>query len=59
MVTVRENRKMPPKKELTQKLRQRIGHDAAANDNLIGCAHKISGWPRKSTILLTDPFMCF
>src|ERR1017187_5541612 len=26
---------------------QRIGNDAAANDNLIGCAHKISGWPRK------------
>jgi len=26
---------------------QRIGNDAAANDNLIGCAHKISGWPQK------------
>ena len=26
---------------------QRIGNDAAANNNLIGCAHKISGWPRK------------
>jgi hypothetical protein len=34
---------------------QRIGNDAAANDNLIGCAHKISGWPLKSTMLLTDP----
>jgi hypothetical protein len=29
------------------KRRQRIGNDAAANDNLVGCAHKISGWPRK------------
>ena len=26
---------------------QRIGNDAAANDNLTGCAHKISGWPQK------------
>ena len=26
---------------------QRIGNDAAANDDLIGCAHKILGWPRK------------
>jgi len=35
---------------------QRIGDDAGAADDLVGCAHKISGWPRKSTILLTDPF---
>jgi hypothetical protein len=26
---------------------QRIGNDAAANNNLMGCAHKISGWPQK------------
>src|ERR1019366_3638794 len=28
---------------------QRIGNDAAANNDLVGCAHKISGWPRKGT----------
>jgi hypothetical protein len=26
---------------------QRIGNDAAANHNLIGCAHKILDWPHK------------
>jgi hypothetical protein len=37
---------------------QRIGNDAAANDNLIGCAHKISGWPRKGAKEFFAIFRC-
>ena len=36
---------------------QRIEHHSGVNDNLMGCAHKISGWPLKGRTIFSMVFI--